>query len=208
MPYFKDFNLLFIHIPKTGGSNIENFFFNYNKQKPKISNIISNNINLKLNNHSLQHSTYLEMLLFKDFFDIDFNNLKIITVVRNPYDRILSDLFYLKFIDKNNTPEEIEHVLKIYLESNLMYDNHKLQQYKFLVNENDIIEKKIIIMKSESLNKQMNDIGFPEFENFCNFNNTKINKDYSKHLNKNSIKMINDYYKLDFIYFDYKIIND
>ena len=207
MPYFKDFNLLFIHIPKTGGSNIENFFFYYTKQKPKISNLISNNINLKLNDHSLQHSTYLEIIYFKDFFEVDFNNLNIITVVRNPYDRILSDLFYLKFIDKNNNVEEIEYILKIYLESNLMYDNHKLPQYKFLLNDNGVIEQKIIIMKSETLNKQMNDLGFPEFEDFCNLSNTKINKDYSKYLNKNSIKLINNYYKLDFIYFDYITIS-
>ena len=138
---------------------------------------------------------------------MDFNNLNIITVVRNPYDRILSDLFYLKFIDKNNNVEEIEYILKIYLESNLMYDNHKLPQYKFLLNDNGVIEQKIIIMKSETLNKQMNDLGFPEFEDFCNLSNTKINKDYSKYLNKNSIKLINNYYKLDFIYFDYITIS-
>ena len=206
MPYFKDFNLLFIHIPKTGGSNIENFFFNYTKQKPKISNLISNNINLKLNNHSLQHSTYLEILCYKELFDINFNNLNIITVVRNPYDRILSDLFYLKFIDKNNTIDEIEHVLKIYLESNLIYDNHKLPQYKFLLNDNGVIEQKIIVMKCETLNDQMNELGFSEFKDFCNFTNTKINKDYSKYLTKNSIKLINDFYRLDFIYFNYKMI--
>ena len=115
MPYYNEYNLLFIHIPKTGGSNIENFFFSYSKKKPVISNLCSNNINLRINNHSLQHMTYKEILSNKDFFNIDFNNIKIITVVRNPYDRILSDLFYLKFAHKNNNSSEIEEIIKNYL---------------------------------------------------------------------------------------------
>lgn len=207
MPYFKDFNLLFIHIPKTGGSNIENFFFNYLKQKPSISNLLSNNINLRINNHSLQHMTYLEMYYYQNFFNIDFNNkIKIITVVRNPYDRILSDIFYLKFANKDDSVEHIEKVIKIYLESNFYYDNHKIPQCNFLLNEYNIIESKIIILKCEKLNEEMKNLGFPEFSEFCNFTNSKINKDYSKYLNKNSINLINEYYKLDFIYFDYQKI--
>lgn len=206
MPYYDEYNLLFIHIPKTGGSNIENFFFSYSKKKPVISNLCSNNINLRINNHSLQHMTYKEILTNKDFFNIDFNNIKIITVVRNPYDRILSDLFYLKFASKNNNSDEIEEIIKNYLNNDHLYDNHKLEQYKFITNENNTIEKKIIILKCETLNAQMEELGFPEFSNFCNLTNTKINKDYSKYLNSKSIELINNYYKQDFLYFNYKMI--
>lgn len=204
MPYFEDINFLFIHIPKTGGSNIENFFFQYLNIKPTINNILSNNMNLKINNHSLQHMTFKEFYDFKDFFKINFNNIKILSVVRNPYDRIISDIFYLKFASINNSTIEIENIIEKYLNSNHLYDNHKLEQYKFLIDDNDKINNDIIIFKSESLNKQMEDLGFPEFKTFCNFNYS--NKNYMKYLTNKSIKMINNYYYKDFLYFNYNML--
>ena len=204
MPYFEDINFLFIHIPKTGGSNIENFFFQYLNIKPTINNILSNNINLKINNHSLQHMTFKEFYNFKDFFKINFNNIKILSVVRNPYDRIISDIFYLKFASINNSTIEIENIIEKYLNSNHLYDNHKLEQYKFLIDDNDKINNDIIILKSESLKKQMEDLGFPEFKTFCNLNYS--NKNYMKYLTNKSIKMINNYYYKDFLYFNYNML--
>lgn len=204
MPYFEDFHLLFIHIPKTGGSNIENFFLNYFKKTPKITNLLSNNLDIKINNHSLQHMTYKEYFNNQSFFNIHFKNIKILTVVRNPYNRLMSDLFYLGLANKNNTKEEIEEIIKVYLKNNILYDNHKLEQYKFLLNNDNQIDKNIIIFKSETLNQQMIKLGFPEFENFCNHTNTIITSNYLKYLNENSIKLINDYYNLDFHYFNYE----
>lgn len=206
MPYFKEFNILFIHIPKTGGSNIENFFLHYSKNKPTINNLLSNNLNIKINNHSLQHMTYIEYYSNKDFFNINMNNLKIVTVVRNPYDRIISDLFYLKFAQQDNNRDQIEEIIKNYLFSNHLYDNHKLEQYKFIIDKNNKINQNIIILKCENLNEQMKILGFPDFEKFCNYTNTNnnFNKNYLKYLNDNSISLINNYYKLDFEYFNYE----
>lgn len=207
MPYFKNAHLLFIHIPKTGGSNIENFFMNYLKQNPTINQLLSNNLNLKINNHSLQHMTYQEIYNNKDFFNINFDSkIKILTVVRNPYNRIISDLFYLKLGNKKNNKDEIEKIIEKYLNSTHLYDNHKLEQYKFLTDNDNKILKDIIILNSETLNDQMNELGFPEFSNFCNQTNTKITKDYYDYLNEASIKMINDYYKKDFEYFNYTML--
>ena len=205
MPYFKEFNILFIHIPKTAGSNIENFFLYYSKNKPTINNLLSNNLNIRINNHSLQHMTYQEYFNNKNYFNIDTNNLKIITVVRNPYHRIVSDLFYLKFADPSYNREQIEETLKNYLCNDHMYDNHKLEQYKFIIDNNNKINKNIIILKCENLNEQMKILGFPDFEKFCNYSqNNNFNKNYLKFLNDNSISLINNYYNLDFEYFNYE----
>jgi hypothetical protein len=208
MPYFEDFNLLFIHIPKTGGSNIENFFLQYLKKKPKINNLLSNNLNITINNHSLQHMTYQECYNNQNYFNINFDNIKILTVVRNPYNRIMSDIFYLKIANKNNTKEEIEQIIIKYLDSEHLYDNHKLQQYKFVINNNNEVNENIIIIKCEALNEQMDKLGFPNFKNFCKKTNTKENTNYMKYLTNNSLKKINEYYKLDFYYFNYNIINN
>ena len=151
--------------------------------------------------------TYQEIYNNNDYFNINFDSkIKILTVVRNPYNRIISDLFYLKIGNKKNNKDEIEKIIEKYLNSNHLYDNHKLEQYKFLIDNDNNINKNIIILNSETLNEQMNELGFPEFSNFCNQSNTKITKDYYDYLNDASIKMINEYYKKDFEYFNYKML--
>lgn len=205
MPYFKIINILLIHIPKTGGTSIENYFYNNYKIKRTINTFFSYN-NLTLNKHSLQHSTYLEFYEHKDYFEIDFDKSKIITVVRNPYDRIISDLFFYKLITIDFDKNKINNIINYFLESNdIVYDNHKMEQYKYLIDSNGNINKDIIIMKTETLNNDMINNGFLDFnlnENVTHRNNLN----YISLLNDESIKLINDYYKKDFEYFNYEMI--
>jgi len=148
MPYFDKLNILFIHIPKTGGSNIENFFIIYSKESPQIKHLLSYNKNLLFNKHSLQHTTLIEYIEHYQFFNIDFNHqLKIITVIRNPYDRIMSDLFFLKLVNHSFSKEEIEKVIDSYLKNESTFDNHKIPQYEFLINDKNVIKKKKIQLK-------------------------------------------------------------
>jgi len=60
--------------------------------------------------------------------DISFNNnLKIITIVRNPYTRIISDLFHFKLIKEYTLSTDIFEIIKKYLyDENL--DNHNVPQ--------------------------------------------------------------------------------
>ena len=99
MPYFRinDVNLLFIHVPKTGGTSLEKYFsskFNIPLNEKSLYMFLDKETTLKNNiiiNSSLQHMTYQTICKYKTEFDIDFNNIKIITIIRNPYQRIISD---------------------------------------------------------------------------------------------------------------------
>jgi hypothetical protein len=44
---------------------------------------------------SLQHMTYSQIIEHRELFNIQFENLKIFTIVRNPYTRIISDYFFI-----------------------------------------------------------------------------------------------------------------
>ena len=208
MPYYRDINVLFIHIPKTGGTVIEENIlkiFNMRFQNlPLYGGKTNTLLDFPYNNKSLQHQFYTTIYQFRDKLNVNFDNIKIFSVVRNPYDRIISDLFHWKLIKKDFTAEQVYNTIK----NNYLYrddlDNHNVPQYKFIVDENYELIKNIKIFNTETLN-EANDklnkyLGFN-----ININQKGVNKDYSKYLNKDSISLINTFYKKDFELFNYKL---
>ena len=208
MPYFKNnkINLLFIHIPKTGGTSLESYFsskFNIPLNNKSLFLYITDdfllNKNLKINS-SLQHITFNQIVEYSKIFNIDFDNIKIITIVRNPYDRIISDLFWFKLITTDMSKEEVFDVLNQYLSSD-EYDNHNIPQYKFITNNDVKLIQELHILRTESLTDDMKKLGYHDFNHFLNANPNQIN--YCNYLNNKSIAIINNIYNLDFILFNY-----
>lgn len=216
MPYYKECNLLFIHIPKTGGTCIDTQICKSHKRT--LYTIFRNDLLPEpYKNISLQHQFYTTIYENRTILDINFDKIKIFTIVRNPYDRIISDLFWLgcnfgngRFKEfkvmknKKINPEQVYNLIKnIYINNNKL-DNHNQPQYKFITDKNCNLIPNIKIFKTEQLNKSNHNINqFLGFNIHIGRNN--VNKDYSRYLNKKSISLINDFYKKDFELFDYKM---
>ena len=76
------------------------------------------------------------------------------------------------------------------------------------MNEMGNIIENITILHTETLNEDMHRIGYHDFNHHFQVAKCKIapgETKYSKVLNKNSIELINKYYKRDFDLFGYKM---
>lgn len=285
MPFFPKMKVCFIHIPKTGGTSVENYFSNienkplglntlfyrhtndlaqaidkkrrewnvrlnnfinkeivqlrltasYNRDSRKKLQMIQNNMTkytrsiqermvdnselkklmlIKHRGYSLHHFTWNDIRTQKNILfgekiaklvDEKNNDMTFIASVRNPYDRIISELFFLKKINKTFDQKSVFQVIKQFLNDKNHYDNHKTPQYKFVINEKGELIKNLKIVKTESLDNDMEKLGYKSFTNArCKNVNTKYNKSkYSNLLNRESIELINNYYVKDFEYFNY-----
>lgn len=253
MPYFfnrkKGINILFIHIPKTGGTSLEKYFASLAEvdYPLKTENLYgspwfpesraswflespTHHIPVpKMTCSSLQHMTYENLLRWsRKYFNIKIYNpipIRIFTIVRNPYERTISDLFFFKFIDIDTKPYHVAKILHKYLLCDYdtitekigdyqppakevinfhydNFDNHSIPQWVLCAKNHKELHGEINYMKTETLNEDMKKHGFSDFDIYeCQNKEGKF--DYYKYLNDESINLINKYYQHDFELFDY-----
>jgi len=186
--------------------------------------------------HSLHHLTWVELKKYQDVFWksadnkqdlfgeqlIEYRAIRVFTVVRNPYDRILSELFFLDCIKPSFTPNQVHVRLRQFLLNPSTFDNHKLPQHLFVTEEDGSLIRGLIVLRTETLTKDMRAHGFSDFNVKQNTLHHVIalpdmSEDteqiqppckYIKYLNAASIQMINRYYREDFELFGYPMMEE
>lgn len=74
-----------------------------------------------------------------------------------------------------------------------------------IIDSSGNLPENLTIIKTETLNKDMHDIGYTDFKLFLN-RNANRDIDYFNLLNNDSIELINNYYLKDFEIFQYQMI--
>ena len=162
--------IIFIHIPKTGGTSIES----------ALDCITKENGYGVVNNKAMQHYNWKD---YKNKYQNKFKNYYKFTVVRNPYDKVLSDYYWLKNVAKididnfqnKNFDQYLsycEEIVKKKLYNKTKYHDHFLPQHKFIYDDNDNL----------MINKILR---FENFEYITKFIKIRYKKDV-KCLNKNN----------------------
>jgi hypothetical protein len=239
----KSKELYFIHIPKSAGTSIAEIFykhlnmdigFSYYKYKNKhlktfhlLDENIKNSITLKFNPWHIPFSFFN-----RDHKNHILKNYKIFAIVRNPFDRIISEYgFWIKYykLHKNDkylynfinelkeiyntfeaNPQNLNNFIQKVLGNNKYeyeLDGHLIPMYKYVyVNKTELIAE---ILKYENLNIEFNkfiknnNINLPKDSLLVTHSNTSGIQLTRKHLDDKSIKLIQEYYKKDFELFGY-----
>jgi len=208
MPYFfnNEVNILVIHIPKTGGQSLEQYFsrkYSISIGKNSLHGLYKDFKENKLNFIYLQHLRFNQILSYHNDLGIRLKDLVTISIVRNPYKRAISALFYNRFLkDEEATPSEVVSALQYALSKKEWY-NQFAPQYSFLLN-GDYVDSSIRVLRTETLCDDMKRLGFNDFNVFNNKNHLSIT-DYERYINDDFIKLINTLYEKDFVLFNYEM---
>lgn len=95
MPYFPTLDVVFVHIPKTGGTSVEGMLAKVEgipQWKPVKDNRLAKYLFGPGPVHSLQHSTWSEISEWATSRDISLAKSRVFAVVRDPWKRIVSEI--------------------------------------------------------------------------------------------------------------------
>ena len=154
MPISHKHKFKFIHIPKTGGSSIEVVFDLQHKDNLFVPSFTNEIQGVKF---APQHFTHKLINYFKP----ECKNYFSFVLVRNPYNRIISEYFYINKNFENNLITEFseDHFNKWLDESLIKFNvDHKLPQTTFL----DIPVDKVL--KLENIEKDWRELNSKLFK--------------------------------------------
>ena len=169
---------IFIHIPKNAGTAIETLFGNssFRIQPPKHANI-----------HEIKKT-------FPEIYD----SYSKFTIIRNPYDKMVSWYFYLKrqLGEQHNVIEFNEWIKD---PSKFWHANDPIS---YLKPQYEWVDDTVVLIKYENLDKEFNQF-FGKEINLPVVNKSKHDH-YLTYYNKESLDIIYDRYKKDFKKYNYK----
>ena len=191
---------IFIHIPKCGGTSIEQSFgFRYKKFSFKRSMGLHPN---RTDNFWLQHCTLREI---PTECGVDVKNFFTFTIVRNPWDRMVSSFFYESRINKKRHGFKFNNFNAFVRSPTYAAEQHSLCQMDFIINERS--EPYIdFIGRFENLQEDFNTvcdkIGIPR-KQLPHKNKTK-HKHYTEYYDDETKQIVAKKYAKDIEYFGYK----
>ena len=170
---------IFIHIPKNAGTSIETYFANRSVRIQPIKHADIHEVKRKFKN--------------------SYNNYRKFTIIRNPYDKMVSWYFYLKRnLGENYKVIEFNEWIKD--PSKFWHANDPIS---YLKPQHEWVDETVEILKFENLNKELNEF-FKEEINLPIINKSN-HKHYLDYYNEESSNIIYNRYKEDFEKYGYKL---
>jgi len=197
--------LWYVHIPKTGGSLIEELFINY---KLAINFENWESFGIKTRHPSPWHT------LPRKFKQLDFSKLNVFVSIRDPVQRILSEFVWQqnRTIKYNEINKWVVESLKSHVKNNNTKDNHFEPQNKFITDYygNTIPYDNILICDKYNYQKNIKDfvkrnnlkiIKFDQaITNMSKYHSNKTHYDYYyNQLKPETVQLIKNYYRDDFV---------
>lgn len=202
MPFYlgETRDVLFIHIPKTGGTTIEHWLRTTGKYRQLF---FSDHIleDTKVTGQHFGYDTISHLL-----GDLNTKQLYKFTIVRNPYDRLVSEFFYrvkIKDLILGTNPEKyfstwIDYILGKYEKDESVLDNHIRPQSYFTGRDvkyfkfEDGIENAIAQVAVEV-----------NINNNCAIESKKVGEKKSVVWSRDALEKVHDIYSSDFKNFEY-----
>lgn len=150
MPWFKKYNVIYVHIPKTGGFSIIKMFGIYKAWW--LENYVDVDVA-----YYCEHMQHASAYIIRDTDPEVYKNCYKFTLVRNPYDRLVSLYFWKKMHSKKHFIDVFNLSFSKFIET-LFEKFHTLESVSRLESshflpQTSFIEKDVAIFKFEEIEK-------------------------------------------------------